>query len=298
MRLLKKKTKHIVTIELEDNKVKNIVKDTIHANGIDIGIYTQDFQNEFISLTDIARYKSDEAKDVIKNWMRSKDTIEFLGLWEKLHNNNFKGVEFDSFRNQAGSNAFTMSPTKWIETTGAIGIVCKSGRYGGTYAHSDIAFEFASWISAEFKLYIIMDYKRLKADENSRFSLNWNLNREISKLNYKIHTDAIKENLIPPELTPAQISFTYANEADMLNVVLFGRTAKQWKDANPDIKGNMRDGATLNQLLILTNLESYNAVLIHQGKNQKERMELLRQLALQQIHTLESISTDKLLKLR
>ena len=292
------KRKHIVTIELEDNKVKNIVKDTIHANGIDIGIYTQDFQNEFISLTDIARYKSDEAKDVIKNWMRSKDTIEFLGLWEKLHNNNFKGVEFDSFRNQAGSNAFTMSPTKWIETTGAIGIVCKSGRYGGTYAHSDIAFEFASWISAEFKLYIIVDYKRLKADENSRFSLNWNLNREISKLNYKIHTDAIKENLIPPELTPAQISFTYANEADMLNVVLFGRTAKQWKDANPDIKGNMRDGATLNQLLILTNLESYNAVLIHQGKNQKERMELLRQLALQQIHTLESISTDKLLKLR
>lgn len=292
------KRKHIVTIELEDNKVKNIVKDTIHANGIDIGIYTQDFQNEFISLTDIARYKSDEAKDVIKNWMRSKDTIEFLGLWEKLHNNNFKGVEFDSFRNQAGSNAFTMSPTKWIETTGAIGIVCKSGRYGGTYAHSDIAFEFASWISAEFKLYIIMDYKRLKADENSRFSLNWNLNREISKLNYKIHTDAIKENLIPPELTSAQISFTYANEADMLNVVLFGRTAKQWKDANPDIKGNMRDGATLNQLLILTNLESYNAVLIHQGKNQKERMELLRQLALQQIHTLESISTDKLLKLR
>ena len=278
--------------------MKNIVKDTIHANGIDIGIYTQDFQNEFISLTDIARYKSDEAKDVIKNWMRSKDTIEFLGLWEKLHNNNFKGVEFDSFRNQAGCNAFTRSHTKWIETTGAIGIVCKSGRYGGTYAHSDIAFEFASWISAEFKLYIIMDYKRLKADENSRFSLNWNLNREISKLNYKIHTDAIKENLIPPELTPAQISFTYANEADMLNVVLFGRTAKQWKDANPDIKGNMRDGATLNQLLILTNLESYNAVLIHQGKNQKERMELLRQLALQQIHTLESISTDKLLKLR
>ena len=186
-------------------------------------------------MTDIARYKSDEPKDVIKNWMRSKDTIEFLGLWEKLHNSNFKGVEFDSFRNQAGSNAFTMSPTKWIETTGAIGIVSKSGRYGGTFAHSDIAFEFASWISAEFKLYIIKDYKRLKADENSRFSLNWNLNREISKLNYRIHTDAIKEKLIPPELTPAQISFTYANEADMLNVVLFGRTAKQWKDENPDI---------------------------------------------------------------
>lgn len=278
--------------------MKNIVKDTIHANGIDIGIYTQDFVNEFISLTDIARYKSDEPKDVIKNWMRSKDTIEFLGLWEKLHNNNFKGVEFDSFRSQAGSNAFTMSPTKWVETTGAIGIVSKSGRYGGTFAHSDIAFEFASWISAEFKLYIIKDYKRLKADENSRFSLNWNLNREISKLNYRIHTDAIKENLIPPKLTPAQISFTYANEADMLNVVLFGKTAKQWKDDNPDIKGNMRDWATLNQLLILVNLESYNVVLIHQGKSQKERMELLRQLALQQLHTLESISMDNLPSLK
>ena len=269
-------------------QVRDTMIRTLQENGID-----------YICITDIARQKNPvEPKDVVKNWMRVNNTLEYLGLWEKLNNLNFKGVEFDSFRNQAGSNAFTMSPTKWIETTGAIGIVCKSGRYGGTYAHSDIAFEFASWISAEFKLYIIMDYKRLKADENSRFSLNWNLNREISKLNYKIHTDAIKENLIPPELTPAQISFTYANEADMLNVVLFGRTAKQWKDANPDIKGNMRDGATLNQLLILTNLESYNAVLIHQGKNQKERMELLRQLALQQIHTLESISTDKLLKLR
>ena len=275
-----------------------VIKDTPHANGIDICIYTQDFENEFISLTDIARYKSEDPAAVIQNWMRNRDVIEFLGLWERLHNPDFKPLEFEGLRKQAGANAFTMSPTKWIETTGAIGIVCKSGRYGGTYAHSDIAFEFASWISAEFKLYIIMDYKRLKADENSRFSLNWNLNSDISKLNYKIHTDAIKENLIPPELTPAQISFTYANEADMLNVVLFGRTAKQWKDANPDIKGNMRDGATLNQLLILTNLESYNAVLIHQGKNQKERMELLRQLALQQIRTLESISTDKLPRLR
>lgn len=208
-----------------------------------------------------------------------------------------KGSNSTPLGNQAGSNALQCHLQR-IETTGAIGIVSKSGRYGGTFAHSDIAFEFASWISAEFKLYIIKDYKRLKADENSRFSLNWNLNREISKLNYRIHTDAIKEKLIPPELTPAQISFTYANEADMLNVVLFGRTAKQWKDENPDIKGNMRDGATLNQLLILANLESYNAVLIHQGKNQKERMELLRQLALQQIRTLESISTDKLPRLR
>ena len=197
---------------------------TINAQGIEVTFYKGDAYADYVSLTDIARYKSSTPKDVIKNWMRPHDVIEYLGLWETLYNPSFKGVEFDSFRNQAGSNAFTMSPTKWIETTGAIGIVCKSGRYGGTYAHSDIAFEFASWISAEFKLYIIMDYKRLKADENSRFSLNWNLNSEISKLNYKIHTDAIKENLIPPELTPAQISFTYANEADMLNVVLFGRT--------------------------------------------------------------------------
>ena len=197
---------------------------TINAQGIEVTFCKGDAYADYVSLTDIARYKSPTPKDVIKNWMRTHDVIEYLGLWETLYNPSFKGVEFDSFRNQAGSNAFTMSPTKWIETTGAIGIVCKSGRYGGTYAHSDIAFEFASWISAEFKLYIIMDYKRLKADENSRFSLNWNLNSEISKLNYKIHTDAIKENLIPPELTPAQISFTYANEADMLNVVLFGRT--------------------------------------------------------------------------
>lgn len=218
-----------------------IVKDTIHANGIDIGIYTTDFENEFISLTDIARYKSDEPKDVIKNWMRSKDTLEFLGLWEQLHNSNFKGVEFDAFRTQAGSNAFTMSPSKWIDATNAIGIVSKPGRYGGTFAHSDIAFEFASWISPEFKLYIIKDYKRLKTEENSKLSIGWNLNREISKLNYRVHTDAIKENLIPPVLTSQQISYTYASEADLLNMVLFGKTAKEWRDTNSDENGNIRD---------------------------------------------------------
>lgn len=241
-------------MEIEDMAIK----ETIHANGFDISIYTNDFQNEFISLTDIAKYKSDAPNDVIKNWMRSRDTIEFLGLWESLHNPNFKPVEFDGFRSQAGANAFTMSPTKWIEGVNAIGIVSKSGRYGGTYAHSDIAFEFASWVSAEFKLYIIKDYKRIKSDENSRLSLNWNLNREISKLNYKIHTDAIKENLIPAELTSNQIAFTYANEADLLNVALFGMTAKQWRDNNPDKKGNIRDYATLNQLLVLSNMENYN----------------------------------------
>lgn len=276
---------------------KKPVKETIHAKGIDIAIYTDNFQDEFISLTDIARYKSDEPKDVIKNWMRSKDTIEFLGLWESLHNQNFKGVEFDSFKKQAGSNAFTLSPQKWIEATGAIGMVSKSGRYGGTFAHSDIAFEFASWISAEFKLYIIKDYKRLKSDDSSRLSLNWNLNREISKLNYRIHTDAIKENLIPPQLTSYQISITYASEADVLNVALFGITAKEWREKNPSKSGNMRDDATLNQLLVLSNMESYNAILIEQGKSQAERLKLLNELAIRQLKTIEQINTDTIKKL-
>lgn len=274
-----------------------IIKDTIHANGIDIAIYTQDFENEFISLTDIARYKSDDPAAVIQNWMRNRDVIEFLGLWERLHNPDFNLLEFEGFRKQAGANAFTMSPKKWIEATNAIGIVSKAGRYGGTYAHSDVAMSFATWISPEFQLYIMKDYRRLKTDENSRLSLNWNLNREISKLNYRIQTDAIKENLIPPELTAAQVAYIYANEADMLNVVLFGKTAKQWKDENPTEKGNIRDTATLHQLLVLANLQSYNAVLINQGKNQKERMELLRQLTVQQLQTLETVRLSNLPKL-
>ena len=272
------------------------IKETIHANGFDISIYTNDFQNEFISLTDIAKYKSDAPNDVIKNWMRSRDTIEFLGLWESLHNPNFKPVEFDGFRSRAGANAFTMSPTKWIEGVNAIGIVSKSGRYGGTYAHSDIAFEFASWVSAEFKLYIIKDYKRIKSDENSRLSLNWNLNREISKLNYKIHTDAIKENLMPAELTPNQIAFTYASEADLLNVALFGMTAKQWRDNNLDKKGNIRDYATLNQLLVLSNMENYNAIMIDQGKPQSERIVALHEMAVKQLETLSKLSIENLPK--
>jgi len=187
-----------------------------------------------------------------------------------------------------------MSPKKWIEATNAIGIVSKPGRYGGTYAHSDIAFEFASWISPEFKLYIIKDYKRLKAEENSRLSLNWNLNRELSKLNYRIHTDAIKLNLIPPELTPLQISYAYASEADILNVVLFGKTAKQWRDANPSEIGNIRDQASIYQLLVLANMESYNAILIQQGKGQAERMKLLHELAVQQMTTLSRVDLKKL----
>ena len=271
-----------------------IVKDTIHANGIDIGIYTTDFENEFISLTDIARYKSDEPTAVIQNWMRNRDVIEFLGLWEKLHNPNFKPLEFEGFKKQAGANAFTMSPKKWIDATQAVGIVSKSGRYGGTFAHSDIAMSFATWVSPEFQLYIMKDYRRLKKDENSRLSLNWNLNREISKLNYKVHTEAIKENLVPKELTPAQISYMYASEADMLNVVLFGKTAKRWKNENPSVKGNIRDAATIYQLLVLANMESYNAVLIKQGKEQEERMKLLHELAVQQMTILNSLEVSNL----
>lgn len=274
--------------------VKKPVKETIHAKGVDISIYTLDFENEYISLTDIARYRSSDPNDVIKNWMRGRETIEFLGLWESLHNPNFKPVEFDGFRSQAGLNAFTMSPSKWISGVGAIGIVTKAGRYGGTYAHSDIALEFASWISAEFKLYIMKDYQRIKRDENSRLSLSWNLNREITKLNYRIHTDAVKAYLIPPELTAEQISYTYASEADLINVALFGKTAKQWRDANPHDKGNMRDQASLNQLLVLANMESYNAILIEQGKPQSERLVLLRTLAVRQMQTLANISTENL----
>ncbi len=273
------------------------IKETIIAKGLKIGIYTEDFQNEFISLTDIAKYKSDDPTAVIQNWMRNRDTVEFLGLWETLHNPDFKPLEFEGFRRQAGLNAFTLSPTKWIESVNAIGIISKAGRYGGTYAHSDIAFEFASWISAEFKLYIIKDYKRLKNDENSKLSLNWNLNRELSKINYKIHTDAIKENLIPPELTQAQKSFTYASEADMLNVALFGMTAKEWRDANPDKSGNIRDYATLNQLLVLANMESYNAILINQGISQKERLVLIRDLVVKQLEATEKITLSRLKQL-
>lgn len=274
-----------------------IKKDIIHAKGFDIGIYTTDYENEFISLTDIARYKSDMPHDVVKNWMRNRETIEFLGIWESLHNPDFKQVEFDLFRSEAGLHAFTMSPTKWIESVNAIGIVTKAGRYGGTYAHSDIALEFASWVSAEFKLYIMKDYQRLKQDENSRLSLNWNLNREIAKLNYRIHTDAIKDNLMPPELTPEQISYKYANEADLLNVALFGKTAKQWRDGNPGKKGNMRDEANLNQLLVLANMESYNAILIEQEKLMSERLVLLREFAIKQMKTLAMVSMDGLKQL-
>ena len=235
----------------------------------------------------------DDPRFVIQNWMRNRNTIEFLAVWETLHNPDFNRVQFEAVKNEAGLNRFVMTPTKWIEQMNAIGIVSKSGRYGGgTYAHSDIALSFAAWISPEFQLYIMKDYRRLKSDENSRLSLNWNLNREIAKLNYRIQTDAIKDHLIPPELTPEQISYKYANEADMLNVVLFGKTAKQWRDENPGKKGNIRDAAELNQLLVLANMESYNAILIGQGKIMSERIVLLRELAVKQMETLSMVSMD------
>ena len=277
---------------------KTIKKETIHAAGIDIGIYTTDFKNEFISLTDIARYKSIDPRITIHNWLRGRDVVEFLGLWEILHNPDFKRIDFDTFKEDAGTNAFVFSIKNWTDELGAIGLFTKSGRYGGgIYAHIDIAFEFASWISPEFKLYIIKDYQRLKSDENSRLSLNWNLNREIAKLNYRIHTDAIKDNLILQELTPEQISYKYANEADILNVALFGMTAKQWRENNADKKGNIRDDATLNQLLVLANMESYNAILIEQGKAMSERLVLLRELALKQMETLSAVSMDAIKRL-
>lgn len=277
--------------------MSKIKKEQISAKGFSIQVYTEDFKNDYISLTDIAKYKnSDDPRFVIQNWMRNRNTIEFMGLWEILNNQNFNRVQFDTFRSEAGLNRFTMTPRKWIESTDAIGIVSKAGRYGGTYAHYDLAMEFASWISPEFKLYIIQDYKRLKSDENSRLSLGWNLNREISKINYKIHTDAIKEYLLK-DLTNEQLSYKYANEADMLNVALFNKKAKEWREENPDLKGNMRDYASINELLVLANMESYNAVLIGKGMGQKERMIELRKLARTQLMSLEKLGYSGIKKL-
>ena len=277
--------------------MSKVKKDTIEAKGIAIQVYTEDFKNDYISLTDIARYKnSEEPNVVVANWMRNYNTIEYLGIWEQLNNLEFNPLEFEGFLKEAGSNAFTLSPQKWVNMTKAKGIYVKLGRGGGTFAHKDIAFKFASWISAEFELYIIKDYQRLKDDENSRLSLGWNLNREISKINYKIHTDAIKEYLLK-DLTNEQLSYQYASEADMLNVALFNNRAKQWREENPDLKGNMRDYASLNELLVLANMESYNAILIGKGMDQKERMIELRKLARTQLMSLEKLGDSDIKKL-
>ena len=251
--------------------------------------------DDYISLTDLARHKSDEPNAVIANWLRNRNTIEYLGIWEQLYNPNFKPTEFEGFRRQAGLNAFTLSPKKWTDATNAIGIIAKSGRYGGTYAHKDIALKFAGWISVEFELYIVKEFQRLKTEEQRL--LGWSAKRELSKINYRIHTDAIKQNLIPAEVTPAQASVIYANEADVLNVAMFGVTAKQWRDAHPDLKGNIRDYATINELICLSNMENLNAVFIEQGMTQGERLVKLNQIAIHQMSVLESGDNDrKLLK--
>jgi hypothetical protein len=253
--------------------------------------------DDYISLTDIAKHKEPDRSDhVIQNWMRNRNTIEFLGVWERLNNIVFKPLEFEGFKNRAGLNSFVLTPRQWINATNAIGIVSRSGRYGGTYAHKDIAFEFASWISVEFKLYLIKEFQRLKEDENSRLSLAWDLNRTLSKLNYHIHTDAIKAHLIPEAVTPSQAAITYANEADILNVALFSQTAKQWRDANPKLEGNMREYATVEQLLVLANIEGMNAELIHMGLSQGKRLKRLNEIAIRQMQVLTSASAIKKLK--
>lgn len=245
-------------------------------------------EQDYISLTDMASAKEGDSRaaDVIKNWIRSRYTIEFLGTWEVIHNPNFKVVEFDHFRKSAGLPSFVLSASEWIERTNAIGIIVKKGRYGGTYAHKDIAFEFGSAISVPFKLYLIEEFQRLKTEEQRQ--LGWSVKRELSKINYRIHTDAIKQNLIPPEVTPAQASIIYANEADVLNVAMFGMTAKQWRETNPDLKGNIRDYATVNELICLSNMENLNAVFIEQGMTQRERLVKLNQIAIHQMNILEN----------
>ena len=244
---------------------------------------------DYISLTDIARHKNAEhTDDLIRNWLRNRNTLEFLGIWERLNNADFNPVEFDGIRLRAGLNSFTLTPKQWIERTGAVGITSKAGRYGGTYAHKDIAFEFAAWISVEFKLYLIKEFQRLK--EGERDQLGWDVGRNLTKINYRIHTDAIQQNLIPPEVTPQQASLVYASEADLLNVALFGKTAREWRDGQPGSKGNVRDEANVAQLVCLANLEALNAHLIHQGVAQSQRLKLLNQTAIQQMKVLTTDS--------
>ncbi|MFI3316773.1 MAG: KilA-N domain-containing protein [Rikenellaceae bacterium] len=271
-----------------------MAKSSIKIEGVDVVLVKQGGE-DYISLTDMARYKNLERTNyIIQNWMRTRYTIEFIGLWEKIHNPDFKSIEFDAFRSEAGLNSFVLTPQRWIEKTNAIGIISKSGRYGGTYAHKDIAFEFGSWLSADFKLYLIKEYQRLKDEEQQQ--LGWSAKRELAKINYHIHTDAIKANLIPKELTARQTSIVYASEADVLNVALYGITAKQWRDANPELKGNIRDYSTINELICLSNMENINAVLINEGVAQRDRLIKLNAVAIQQMRVLSEVENRKLLK--
>lgn len=259
--------------------------DKLVVKGAEISVQWNSERDDFISLTDIAKLKdSDNPRYIIQNWLRNRNTIEFLGVWESLYNPSFNRVEFDAFRSQAGLNSFVMTPQKWVESTRAIGIISKAGRYGGTYAHKEIAFEFASWISVEFKLYLVKEFERLKTEEMKQ--LGWDIKRNLAKINYRIHTDAIKENLIPPELSAKQVSMVYASETDVLNMALFGMTAKQWRDSHPELKGNIRDYANVSQLVCLSNLENLNAVFISEGMSQAERLAKLNAIAISQMEIL------------
>ena len=276
-------------------KNNNMAKNkTINVKGIEIAVIQKD-HSDYISLTDMVKGFGDDT--MIYSWMRNRNTLEFLGIWEEMNNPDFKGNEFVTFKMQAGLNNFNLTPKKWIDATNAIGIQSKAGRYGGgTFAHKDLAFEFGSWLSPEFKLYLIKEFQRLKDDENDRLQLTWNLQRTLAKVNYRIHTDAIKEKLLPQALPKEKINFVYADEADLLNVALFGITAKQWREANPEAKGNVRDEASIEQLVVLSNMESINAVLIHNGLSQPERLVQLNQMAITQMKSLLQNSSVKKLK--
>lgn len=251
-------------------------------------------EDDYISLTDIAKYKSDDPIAVISNWMRNRNTVEYLGIWESLYNQDFKPLEFEGFRKQAGLNAFTLSPQKWVKTTNAIGIISKSGRYGGTYAHKDIAFKFASWISVEFELYIVKEFQRLKQEEQNK--IGWSAKRELARINYHIHTDAVRNKLVPTEVSMSQKNTIYAEEADVLNVAIFGMTAKEWRESNPDLNGNIRDYATVNELICISNMENINSVMINENVPQSERLEKLNKIAIHQMNILENCNNRKLLK--
>jgi phage regulator Rha-like protein len=269
-------------------------KSTIKVQGTAVTVLSQE-KDDYISLTDMVK-NFEGGSALIEQWLKNKDTILFLGVWEQINNPSFNSLEFEGIKNEAGRNSFFLSAKKWIESTYATGLMASAGRYGGTYAHKDIAFEFGSWLSPEFKLYLIKEFQRLKEDENRRLSLDWNLNRTLAKLNYRIHTDAIKEKIIPSVITQKQQTLTYANEADLLNVAMFGKTAKQWRDKNPDLKGNIRDYSTLEQLLVLANLESLNAEFIRMELPQSERLKKLNQIAIDQLKSLIGQASIKKLK--
>ncbi len=266
-------------------------KASIEVQGAAITVLSHD-NTDYISLTDMLKAKDGEF--FISDWLRNRNTVEFLGIWESVFNPAFNYGEFAIIKSKASLNSYKISVKEWVDKTKAIGLKATTGRYGGTFAHPDIAFEFGMWISPEFKIYLVKEFRRLKEDENRRLSLAWNLNRTLSKLNYRIHTDAIRAHLIPPEITPVQAAITYANEADLLNMSLFGQTAKEWRDANPTIDGNMRDHATVEQLLVLANIEAMNAEFIHMNLAQSDRLQRLNQIAIRQMRTLTAVSTRSL----